>query len=109
MTTPSKVLAPLFAKLRVCPSQDSRFSEKLLLETWRGFKQSALEQGNEPTPAIIVALILHDTELFAQLLNVAERSQLAVLARLALERYQQKTNPPNKLGKLIAAALKDQV
>lgn len=44
---------------------------------------------------------------FAQLLNEAERSQMIALAKLALERYRQKNNPPNKLGKIIAAALKE--
>ena len=32
---------------------------------------------------------------------------MAALAEMALERYRQKTNPPNKLGKIIAAALKE--
>ena len=47
----------------------------------------------------MAALVLSDEEDFAQLLNEAERSQMLALAKAALERYQQKTNPPNKLGK----------
>jgi hypothetical protein len=53
----------------------------------------------------MAGLILYD-ETFAQLLNEAERSQMLALAgNLAVERYRQETNPPNQLGKLIAASL----
>ena len=109
MTTPAKssALLPLVARLRACPSHDTGFSEKMLIETWGCFKQLAPEHGDELTPAIMAGLVLYDEEQFAQLLNEAERSQMAALARVALERYQQKSNPPNKLGKIIAAALKE--
>lgn len=109
MTTPAKpsALLPLVAKLKACPAHDNRFSEKMLVETWNGFKQIDPEHGDEITPAVMAGLVLCDEEDFAQLLNEAERSQMAALARVALERYQQKTNPPNKLGKIIAAALKE--
>ncbi len=32
-----------------------------------------------------------------------------ILSTVALERYQQKTNPPNQLGKTIAASLKESI
>ena len=109
MTTPTKssVLLPLAANLKACPACDSTFSEKLLIATWGSLKQAALEQGDELTPSIMAALILFDEEQFAQLLDEAERAQMLALAQAALERYRQKTNPPNKLGKIIAAALKE--
>jgi hypothetical protein len=109
MTTPAKPggLLPLVAKLKVCPSHDNSLSEKMLIETWGSFKQLAPEHGDEITPAIMAGLILYDEEQFAHLLNEAERLQMAALAKVALERYRQKTNPPNKLGKIIAAALKE--
>ena len=97
----------MLAKLKACPSHDSSFSEKMLVETWGCFRQLAPEHGDEITPAIMAGLVLYDDEQFAQLLNEAERSQMLALAREALERYQQKTHPPNKLGKIIAAALKE--
>jgi hypothetical protein len=56
--------------------------------------------------AVLAGVILQD-EPFARLLNEAERAQLAALAKAALERYQQRTHPPNKLGKIIAAAIKE--
>ena len=109
MTTPTKpsALLPLVEKLKACGSRDNHFSEKMLVETWNGFKQIDPEHGDQMTPAVMAGLILFDEEDFAQLLNEAERSQMVALAKLAFERYRQKTNPPNKLGKLIAAALKE--
>ena len=109
MTNPDKTnaLLPLVAKLRACPSQGSSFSEKKLIETWGCFNQLAPEHGDEITPAMMAGVVLYDEEQFAQLLKEAERSQLVALSKMALERYQQKTNPPNKLGKIIAAALKE--
>jgi hypothetical protein len=109
MTTPAKPsgLLPLVEELKACGSRDHRFSEKLLVETWNGLKQTDPEHGDEITPAVMAGLVLADEEDFAQLLNEAERSQMIVLAKVALERYRQKTNPPNKLGKIIAAALKE--
>ena len=106
-STETSVLLPLVAKLKACPARDSRFSEKLLIETWGGFRQLAPEHGDAITPALMAGLVLYDDEQFAQLLNEAERAQLIALARLALERYQERTQPPNKLGKTLAAALKE--
>lgn len=107
MTNNSSLLLPLVAKLKACSSCDSTFSEKMLTETWACFRQLSPEHGDQITPAVMAGLILYDEEQFAQLLNEAERSQMIALARVALERYQQKTNPPNKLGKSIAASLKE--
>ena len=108
MTTQTKpsTLLPLVARLLPCPSLDNSFSKEMLNATWERFRQLAWESGDELTPAALAGLILYDDQ-FAQLLNKAERSQMVALARVALERYQQKTNPPNKLGKIIAAALKE--
>src|SRR5262245_2814535 len=106
MTTKSNALLPLVTKLKAAPSRDGTFSEKMLFATWQCFRQTVLEQRDQLTPAIMSGLVLYD-EKFAQLLNEAERSRMVSLARLALERYQQETNPPNKLGKIIAASLKE--
>ena len=106
--TPSGALLPLVAQLKACPTQDSSFSEKLLLEAWERFKHTGWDRGTEPVPAVIAGLILHD-ENIARLLNTAERVQLLALSTVALERYQQKTNPPTQLGKTIAASLKESI
>ena len=104
--TPSGALLPLVALLKACPNQDNSFSEKLLLEAWERFKHTGWDRGTEPTPAIMAGLLLHDENL-ARLLNAAEHVQLLALSTLALERYLANTNPPNQLGKTIAASLKE--
>ena len=107
MTARTNGLLPLVARLKACPAHDHGFSQKLLVATWDSLKQTNLEHGDELTPSIMAGLVLYDEEQFAQLLNAAEHSQLAALAKTALERFQEKSNPPNKLGKTIAAALKE--
>ena len=109
MKTPpenSGVLRPLVARLKACPTQDNSFSEKLLVEAWERFKHTGWDRGTEPTPAVMAALVLHDENL-ARLLNTAERMQLLALSTVVLERFQERTNPPNQLGKTIAATLKE--
>ena len=81
----------------------------MLLETWKSFGATDLERGDQITPAVVVGLILYDQETFGCLLDETERAQLVALGKVALERYQQKTNPPNKLGKTLAASLKEQI
>ncbi|MEQ2010129.1 MAG: hypothetical protein ABMA26_25380, partial [Limisphaerales bacterium] len=66
------------------------------------------DRGTEPSPAVMAALVLHD-ENIAKLLNAVERVQLLALSEAAQERYQQKTKPPNQLGKTIAASLKESI
>ena len=101
MSAKSNALRRLFAQLKECPSRYNRFPGEVERQTWEHFK---LE--DELTPAVLAGLVLYD-DTFAQLLNEAERSQMLVLAAKALERYRQETNPPNQLGKLIAASLEE--
>lgn len=100
-------LLPLVMKLKACPSRDQSLSPEELIKTWNSLKQTDPANGDEITPAVMAGLVLFDGKQFAQLLNKAERSQLAVLAAVALERYLQKINPPNKLGKTLAASWKE--
>ena len=106
--TSSGALLPLVAQLKACPTQDNSFSEKLLTEAWERFKHTGWDRGTEPTPAVMAALVLHD-ENPARLLSAAERVQLLALGEAALEHYLEKTNPPNQLGKTIAASLKESI
>jgi hypothetical protein len=103
------VLLPLATRLKACHTQDQRITSRLLTDLWGCFRNINLEHGDTVTPAILVGLILYDPGTFASLLNRAEHAQLQALGQRALERYQQQTNPPNKLGKTIAAALKEQI
>ena len=111
MKTPPEnfgVLRPLVAQLKACPSQNNSFSEKLLFEAWERFKNTGWERGSYPSPAVMAGLVMHDQHV-ADLLNAAERSQFYALSTVALERYQQKANPPNQLGKTIAATLNESI
>jgi uncharacterized NAD(P)/FAD-binding protein YdhS len=100
-------LMPLMTKLKGCPSQDERITQKRLIESWNSFKTTTPEQGDEITPALVLGVILYDEEVFACLLTGAEHAQLTALSRVAHERYLQRTHPPNKLGNLIAEAIKE--
>lgn len=102
-------LLPLVNQLKDCPAVSEQVTTKQLVATWNSFRTINLEQGDTVTPAVIAGVILYDTGTFAPLLTVAEQGQFAALARTALERYQQLTNPPNPIGKLIAAALKESI
>ena len=111
MKTPPEnagALLPLVAQLKACPTQDNSYSEKLLIEAWERFMHTGWERGSYPSAAVMAGLVMHD-EHVADLLNAAERSQFYILSTTALERYQQKTNPPNQLGKTIAASLKESI
>jgi hypothetical protein len=98
-------LQHLFAKLKACPAHDSSISRELFLEGWDDLRREDINHLLNPTVPIMAALVLGD-DTFAQLLNETERIQLLALVNLAVDRYTQKTNPPNKLGKLIAGTIK---
>ena len=101
-------LQPLVARLRTCPTHETNLSRELFIECWDELHRDDITTLVKPTIPILAALVLHD-ERFAALLNGAEQAQLLNLIKLALERYEQQTQPPNKLGKLIAGILKEQI
>jgi hypothetical protein len=98
-------LLPLVAKLKDCPAHDPGITREMFLECWNELRREDIEHLIKPTVPVMAALILHD-DRFARLLNPAEQEQLHALINLAIDRYGQKTNPPNKLGKLIAGIIK---
>lgn len=98
----------LVRNLKLCPALDTTINPQLLHETWSSFRRLDPDHGDEVTPALLVALILYDEEMFGELLNETETSQLAAIAKTALEHYQLKIHPSNQPGKLLAASLKEQ-
>lgn len=100
-------LRQLAQRLKTCPSLDTSINSKLLFETWKSFRQLDPEHGDTITPAMILAIILFDEEVFGPLLTHAETTQLLTTGHKALERYQLRTNPPNQPGKLLAASIKE--
>ncbi len=99
----AKPLLPLALQLKACPTDDNRVSIELVRDAWEGFRD-AWRPGSSLTPTIIAALVIHNGN-FALLLDEAENAQILALSKLALERFEQKSNPPNKLGKTLAAIL----
>jgi hypothetical protein len=99
-----KNLLPLLAKLKACPAHQASVSRELFLESWDELKREDVNPFRTPTVPVMAALVLND-DLFAQLLSEVERAQLLALVKLAVDRYDQQTNPPNKLGRLMAGVI----
>jgi len=108
VSTPANPLLLLATQLKACPTQDSRFSDKLLFEAWELFKHTGWERGNLPSAAVIAGLLVMD-QTVATLLTSVEHAQLLELCSTALERYHEKAHPPNPLGKTIAATLNESI
>jgi hypothetical protein len=100
-------LLPLLAKLKSCPAHDASVSREAFLAGWDVLRREDLTPFLKPTLPVMAALLVNDAQ-FKQLLNAAEQAQLLALVNLAIDRYDEKTNPPNKLGKLIAGSLKQE-
>jgi len=102
-SSPSKSTAASRSKTERVPTQDNSFSKELLRHSWERFNE-AWKPGDKLIPAVIAEIVIHDSN-FAQLLNEADRAQMLALSKLALERFEENTNPPNKFGKTLAAIL----
>ncbi len=75
-------------------------------EAWDALRRDSISESTLASRAVLAAVVIH-SNVAAQLLTVEEHNQLLVLADLVLDRYEQRTHPPNKLGKLIAAIVKE--
>ncbi len=96
----------ILATLKACPSHHASVSRERFLEGWAELCREDVTPFLKPTVPVMAALVLHD-DRFRSLLNPSEQEQLHALIQLALDRYEQQTNPPNKLGKLIAGLIKE--
>ena len=105
MRKDSKLLA-LANHLQACSSCDGKAFRDAAIEAWETVRAQNLRDGNKPSGTIMAALLMN-SELVGQLLTQEERFEFSRLAVLALERYEQRTNPSNKLGSLIADILKE--
>jgi hypothetical protein len=98
-------LQSLVTALKQCPSHEASVSREIFLECWDELQREGVTHLIKPTVPVMAALVLHD-DRFEQLLNQTEQAQLLSLVNLAIARYDQQTNPPNKLGKLMAGIIK---
>ena len=98
-------LLPLLAKLKACPAHDANVTREMFLAGWDELRREDITPLRKPTVPIMAALVLKDDQ-FARLLSAAEHAQLRALVNLAINRYEQQTNPPNKLRRLLAGIIK---
>jgi hypothetical protein len=98
-------LLALVTKLKACPAHDRSITREMFLECWNEIKNEDVTPFNKPTVTVMAALVM-GSDMFAALLDEAERMQMQSLVNFAIDRYDQKTNPPNKLGKIIAGIIK---
>jgi len=96
----------IMATLTACPSHHASVSRERFIEGWAELQREDVTPFIKPTVPVMAALVLHD-DRFSSLLNPSEQEHLHALVQLALERYEQQTNPPNKLGKLITGLIKE--
>ena len=98
----------LMATLRACPAHETFVSRELFLEAWGDLTREDVTPFNRPPVPVMAALVLQD-DRFEALLNEAEQEQLRAIVQLALDRYDEQTHPPNKLGWLLAGLTKEQI
>jgi hypothetical protein len=99
----SNRLLTLVQTLRACPTHEASVSREMFIEGWNELIREDMTPFNKPSLPVMAALLLHD-DRFRRLLD--ETGQLTALVQLALDRYEQQTNPPNKFGKLLAGCIK---
>ena len=99
----------ILAVLKSCPTHHASVTREQFLAGWAELQAERINRqpSHQPTLPIMAALLLHD-DRFMPLLNDTELSQLQALVQLALDRYEQQTNPPNKLGRLLTGLTKQE-
>jgi hypothetical protein len=107
MSNQTNPLLPLAGLLAQCSSRDGRATSEIVGEAWDELRQVSFKQMDEPSSAVIAAVMINN-KVIGEILAPAEHKELLRLARLAQQRYQERTNPPNKVGNLIAGILKEQ-
>ena len=107
MNTKQSSLSPLATELGKCRSRNGKAIAQALAQSWEVLRKDSVTGMNKPSMAAVLAASILNNYLLGQLLTAPEREQLARLAGLVLERYEQRTSPPHKVGSLIAGVLKE--
>jgi hypothetical protein len=97
----------LVRNLKLCSTAEATITPKLVNEIWDCMRDIKPQQGDEVTPAMLVALILHDEESFAELLTEAQLAQLHLVAGQAMQQYELAIKPKNQVGQLLATTIKE--
>ena len=107
MINQKQPLLPLAALLAQCPSRDGRATSEIVGEAWDDLRQMSFMQMDEPSSAVIAAVMINN-KVIGEILAPTEHKELLRLAQLVQQRYQERTNPNNKVGNLIVGVLKEQ-
>jgi hypothetical protein len=97
----------LVQNLKLCPTLEATITPKLVNEIWDCMRDIKPQQGDEVTPAMLVALILYDEKAFAELLTEAQLDQLHIVAGQAMQQYELAIKPKNQVGQLLTATIKE--
>ena len=97
----------LVRNLKVCPTLETTITPKLVHEVWNCFRRLEPGQGDEVTPAVLLALILFDEDLFAELLTETQLDQLHIIAGQVMQNYETAIKPNNQVGQLLATTIKE--
>jgi len=91
----------IMAALRACPAHEAFVTRELFLECWNELIREEVTPFTQPTLPVMAALVLQD-DRFEALLTDAEQESFRLLVQLALDRYTEQTQPPNKLGRILS-------
>lgn len=97
----------LVRNLKLSPTLEIGITPKLVNEIWDCMRNIKPQQGDEVTPAMLVALILFDEESFAELLTEEQLDQLHIVAGQAKQQYELAIKPKNQVGQLLATTIKE--
>jgi len=97
----------LVQNLQLCPTAEPTITPKLVHEIWDCLRDIKPKQGDEVTPAMLVALILYDEKSFAELLTEAQLDQLHIVAGQAMQQYELAIKPKNQVGQLLTTTIKE--
>ena len=97
----------LVRNLKLCPTLKAGITPKLVNEIWDCMRELNLRQGDEVTPAMLVALVLFDEESFADLLTDQQLDQLHIIAGQVMQNYTLAIKSKNQVGQLLATTIKE--
>jgi hypothetical protein len=98
-------LLPLVHELTNCPSRDSEGLHKSVEDSWEALRNRKFNDLGNAKRAVLAAVIIHGCPSLA--IERADHRELFRLADLLLQRFEERANPKNKVGHLIADALKE--
>jgi hypothetical protein len=101
----TNALLPLIQQLANCQSRDSERLRKSIEDWWDALRTKKFSELGQAKRAAITAVIINGCP--DSILERPEKQELLRLADLVLQRFEERANPKNKVGHLIADVLKE--